>query len=119
MSLPRAITFCASLYSLGLPPELLGFAALDGGEWEYVAERVPGLARYVEEGLALLDPESQSTLPPLVAESVRVARERCAADSNDDHLEIVRHIRARLGEGQTYLLPELITRAGSARRFLG
>ena len=119
MSLPRAITFCASLYSLGLPPELLGFAALDGDEWRYVAERVPGLARYVEEGLALLDPESQSTLPPLVAESVRVARERCVAASNDEHLEIVRHIRARVADGQTYMLPELITRAGSARRFLG
>jgi phosphoenolpyruvate carboxylase len=119
MSLPRAITFCASLYSVGLPPELLGFAALDDGEWQYVADRVPGLARHVGEGLALLDPETESTLPALVAESVRVARGRCAADSNEEHLELVRHIRARLGDGQTYLLPELITRAGSARRFLG
>jgi hypothetical protein len=58
-------------------------------------------------------------LPPLVVESVRVARERCVADANGEHVEIARHIRARLADGQTYLLPELITRAGSARRFLG
>jgi phosphoenolpyruvate carboxylase len=119
MSLPRAITFCASLYSVGLPPELLGFAALDTGEWDYLSDRVPGLARHVEEGLALLDPEIESTLPPLVSESVRVARERSASDANVEHLEIVRHVRARLADGQTYLLPELIARAGSARRFLG
>ena len=119
MSLPRAITFCAALYSVGLPPELLGFAALDGGEWEYLSDRVPGLACHIEEGLALLDPETESTLPPLVVESVRVARERCVAASNEEHLEIVRQIRARVSDGQMYLLPELITRAGSVRRFLG
>ncbi len=119
MSLPRAITFCASLYSVGLPPELLGFAALDRDEWQYLRERVPGLACHVEEGLALLDPEVVSTLPPLVAESVRVARDRCVAGSNEEHLEIARQIRARLGDGQIHLLPELITRAGGARRFLG
>ena len=119
MSLPRAITFCASLYSVGLPPELLGFAALDRGEWQYLTERVPGLACHVEEGLALLDPATESALPPLVAESVRVARERCVAESNEEHLEIVRQIRACLGDGQMHLLPELITRAGGARRFLG
>ena len=119
MSLPRAITFCAALYSVGLPPELLGSAAVDDSEWKYLRDRVPGLARHIEEGLALLDPEIVSTLPPLVAESVRVARERCVADSNEEHREIVGHIRARLGDGQMYLLPELIARAGSARRFLG
>jgi phosphoenolpyruvate carboxylase len=119
ISLPRAITFCAALYSVGLPPELLGFAALDSSEWQYLRDRVPGLARHIEEGLALFDPETESTLPPLVAESVRVARERCVADSNEEHLEIVRQIRARLGDGQTYLLPELIARGGGARRFLG
>jgi len=119
MSLPRAITFCAALYSVGLPPELLGFAALDAREWEYIRDRVPGLACHVEEGLALLDPEIAPTLPPLVAESVRVARERCAADSNQQHLEVVRQIRAHLGDGRMYLLPELIAQAGSLRRFLG
>ena len=119
MSLPRAITFCASLYSVGLPPELLGFAALDSGEWAYVKELVPGLACHLEEGLALLDPETEPTLPPLVAKSVRLARERCVVQSNDEHLEVVRQIRARLGDGQMHLLPELITRAGSARNFLG
>ena len=99
--------------------ELLGFAALDSGEWQYLSDRVPGLARHVQEGLALLDPVIESTLPSLVAESVRVARERCVADPKEEHLEVVRHIRARLGDGQTYLLPELIARAGGARRFLG
>ncbi len=119
ISLPRAITFCAALYSVGLPPELLGFAALDGSEWQYLRDLVPGLARHIEEGLALLDPETESTLPPLVAESVRVARERCVADSNEEHLEIVRRIRTHLDDGQTYLLPELIARGGGVRRFLG
>jgi phosphoenolpyruvate carboxylase len=119
ISLPRAITFCAALYSVGLPPELLGFAALDSGEWRYLRDRVPDLARQIEEGLALLDPDIESTLPPPVAESVRCAKERCVAIPNQEHLAIVRRIRAALAGGGIHLLPDLIVQGGGARGFLG
>jgi phosphoenolpyruvate carboxylase len=38
ISLPRAIGFCAACYSLGLPPEILGFNALDEEDIAYLKE---------------------------------------------------------------------------------
>jgi len=38
LKLPRAITFCAALYSYGLPPELLGLNALNSKDIDYIKE---------------------------------------------------------------------------------
>jgi phosphoenolpyruvate carboxylase len=119
ISLPRAITFCAALYSIGLPPELLGFAGLTHDEWLYLADRFPGLVEQIEDGLALLDPEIGRALPPLAAESVGLAQEWCAATTDLRHLELARRARSALEAGTPHLLPELIVLSGSVRRFLG
>ena len=42
-TLPRAIGFAASLYSIGVPPELLGLAALDEDDLAFVRETCPSL----------------------------------------------------------------------------
>lgn len=36
--LPRAITFCAALYSIGIPPEILGFEGLEKEDLEYLKQ---------------------------------------------------------------------------------
>ncbi len=46
--LPRAIEFCATLYSAGIPPELLGMDALSEDDISYLKEVYPSL----EEALA-------------------------------------------------------------------
>ncbi len=43
VTLPRAISFTASLYSIGVPPELLGMASLDKDDLAYVREVYPSL----------------------------------------------------------------------------
>ena len=42
-TLPRAIGFAASLYSIGVPPELLGLAALDDADLAFIRESCPSL----------------------------------------------------------------------------
>jgi phosphoenolpyruvate carboxylase len=119
ISLPRAITFCAALYSIGLPPELLGFGALTREEWFYLEDRFPGLAKQIKDGVALLDSESADTLPPLVAESVRLALEWCPAETNARHLELAQRARRAVEAGTLQILPELMVLGGGVRRFLG
>ena len=43
VTLPRAIGFAASLYSIGVPPELLGLACLTESDLDYVREVYPNL----------------------------------------------------------------------------
>ncbi|MXY43227.1 MAG: phosphoenolpyruvate carboxylase [Dehalococcoidia bacterium] len=43
VTLPRAIGFSASLYSIGVPPELLGLGALDDDDFAFVREVYPSL----------------------------------------------------------------------------
>ena len=43
VTLPRAIGFAASLYSIGVPPELLGLAALDEDDLTFVREVYPSI----------------------------------------------------------------------------
>ena len=42
-TLPRAIGFAASLYSIGVPPDLLGLSALDKDDWAFVRETYPSV----------------------------------------------------------------------------
>ena len=43
VTLPRAIGFAASLYSIGVPPELLGLASLTESDIEFIREVYPSL----------------------------------------------------------------------------
>ena len=43
VTLPRAIGFAASLYSIGVPPELLGLACLDESDLEFIRDVYPNM----------------------------------------------------------------------------
>ena len=43
VTLPRAIGFAASLYSIGVPPELLGLASLSESDLDFVRQAYPSL----------------------------------------------------------------------------
>jgi len=44
ISLPRAITFAAAMYSLGIPPEILGIDVLTKEDFKFIKEFAPHLA---------------------------------------------------------------------------
>src|SRR6267378_2221699 len=119
VSLPRAIPFCASLYSLGLPPEVIGLAALTDADWTRLRATVPSLESELVDAMRYLDREDLAWLPPRVRESV----ERAVAlvdvrEPDEEHVEISRELR-RLVESGGAQMSELIVRAAAILHFLG
>ena len=119
VSLPRAIPFCASLYSLGLPPELLGLAALTDADWSWLRATIPSIEGELTDALRYLDREGLAWLPPQVRESVDRALSLIdARETESEHVEISREVR-RITQAGGAQMTELIVRAAALRHFLG
>ena len=119
VSLPRAIPFCASLYSLGVPPELLGLAALTDADWSWLRAMVPSIESELIEAVRYLDRDGLAWLPPLVRESVdRAVSLIDTRETDAEHVEISREVR-RIAQSGGAPMTELIVRAAALRHFLG
>jgi phosphoenolpyruvate carboxylase len=119
VSLPRAIPFCASLYSVGLPPEVIGLAAIDDAEWSWLRATAPSLEIELGDAVRYFDADQLEWLPSLVRESAERALtlvDRGQADT--EHVEISREVR-RVAQSGGSQMTELIVRAAALRRFLG
>jgi phosphoenolpyruvate carboxylase len=114
--LPRAISFTCSLYSLGLPPELIGFDALTDSDLALVHEVYPSFEAKIGEALCFADFDG-----PLMTDSLRDALDRAgfSFSPNTGHLDLVRKMHRALRDEETTQLSELVTQAALLRRFLG
>src|SRR5438067_1372454 len=119
VSLPRAIPFCASLYSVGLPPELIGLAALTDADWSWLRAMVPSIEADLTDAVRFLDRDALASLPLRVRESAERALSLIDAPQVDaEHAEIAREVR-RVTESGGTAMTELIVRAAALRHFLG
>ncbi len=119
--LPRAIPFCASLYSIGLPPELLGLYSLNKEDLEIIKEVYP--SPYFEEdfrdALAFYNPKALSLLIPKMRKQIEKTLRVVGFQTNLEHEDITSQIIKCLQNNQTDHLPELVLEAAQIRRFLG
>jgi phosphoenolpyruvate carboxylase len=121
LTLPRAITFCAGLTAIGLPPEFLGLAAVSDDDWSYLCERIPSFATELEAAVPWLDETAADGQPETVKESVHTACRRFdyAGLRSGEHLEIARATRGQLASGSRAGVADLVIRAGALRHYLG
>lgn len=119
ITLPRAISFTAALYSLGLPPELLGLHALAESDLRFLEEVYPGWTDDLRDAACFLDPSALELLRP--EERTALLRLETVADTprHLEHVELSRDIREKLERGEEEGISELIVRAAHLRRFLG
>ena len=113
-SLPRAISYCCALYSIGVPPELFG---LDIGRmWEFVLEN-----SMVDEQVS----EAMKYSNPKVLEKFGININEIAGnigieiEIHEEHMRITNEIWEVLRKNQLTMLQDKIVEAASIRRFLG
>lgn len=113
--LPRAITFTAALYSVGFPPELLGINSLDDSDKHELKKIYKNFDYDLKCSLKYYNPHC-----PFVPQELKKAIDDFVEfDIDKEHFKITNQVISMLKSGNKEHLTELITRAGSIRRFLG
>lgn len=116
-SLPRTITFCASLYSIGLPPEMLGLNALTQKDLDYFDGVYKNFRADLVDAMKFYNPECRRIIPEKVSKSLKT--DFIDFETSQEHAKTTSEIISRLSKNSTEGLETLVARAAFARKFLG
>jgi phosphoenolpyruvate carboxylase len=115
ITLPRAITYCAAMYSIGLPPELLGLSALSGKELESVSSKP--FEEDMQDSLRYFNRDSLKLFPESFQKDMMDVAGQFDYETDERHLKVTNFILKGLKNNEH--LTENIERAASIRNFLG
>ncbi|NOZ80734.1 MAG: phosphoenolpyruvate carboxylase [DPANN group archaeon] len=119
LKLPRAIKFCASLYSMGFPPEMLGLSALKKKDLATIEQAYPGFLIDLRDAMQYFNKDNMRYLPKEMRRAASFAQDLVKVPANPKHNKITSIIMDDLAKGRIRVLEENITRAGWIRGFLG
>ncbi|GAI89174.1 unnamed protein product, partial [marine sediment metagenome] len=115
ITLPRAIAFTAALYSVGLPPEILGLNALTRDDIKFIQSVYLNCTDDLRDALQYLNPDT----PYLTKELSRTIKDfPVDFEVNKQHKELTDNILKSL-KGDKAWMEESVLRAANIRRFLG
>jgi phosphoenolpyruvate carboxylase len=117
VSLPRAIRFTASLYSIGIPPELLGLNALNHEDLEFIRSRWSHFDSDIGDAIRYMNPDSIGILPQDLQVAIRGMAEDF--DIDEEHQRLTRGIFENLRARRSGQIQQGIVDAARIRRFLG
>lgn len=120
VSLPRVISFCAVLYSMGLPPDILGLNVLTRKDLEIIRRVYSRFDDNIKEVLSLWNPDVIKIIPPVLRKDIQGVVKLYEFQPNRQHKDVSTQIIETVKKKQLNMqMVDLITRAGSARGFLG
>lgn len=120
ITLPRVISFCAVLYSLGLPPDILGLSALTSNDMKYVEIVFPRFREKMSEILSMWNDDVLDLLPPSIRSDIRSTVNKFDFKPNPDHLAFSKDLVKRVKENKLDTkITDLIVASGKVRNFLG
>ena len=116
ITLPRAITFTAALYSIGLPPEILGLNALNKDEIRFLKEIYVNFEDDLIDALKYFNPDTNFLPGEIKAKIIDLL---VGIKIDKEHKEITDYILDSLSKNKTEDLGEYVLRAANLRKFLG
>src|SRR3989338_1905864 len=119
VQLPRAINFCAALYSLGLPPDVLGLSVLSGQDLDKIRQSYRTVDADMKEALQYFNKENLAFFPEPVQKRVKRAATMFDFEVNEEHQELSSQILAAVKKNETLVVEEKVLAAARLRRFLG
>ncbi len=119
VQLPRAITFTAAMYSLGLPPEVLGLSALSSSDVRAVRSVYGHFDEDLRDSLQYLNKDNLRYFPAVVRKSVAQACELVDFEVDSGHKKLTGIIMDGFRREHADALTENIVKAAWVRRFLG
>ena len=115
IELPRAITFTAAMYSIGVPPEILGLSALQESDLDYLHEVYVNFEQDILDSLRYLNPES-----PYIPQSItEFINDHFDFETNQDHTNITNKIIADITGNNCFEMQNDILAAAGIRKFIG
>ncbi|MFW5906007.1 MAG: phosphoenolpyruvate carboxylase, partial [Desulfobia sp.] len=118
VSLPRAITFCAALYSIGLPPEILGLSALRKKDIEYFDDVYVNFREDLRDSLRFFNPDVLEIVPTYLKDQIQTSL-KMDYETDEAHRQITSRIIHDLQRDKLQNLEKDILEAAWHRKFLG
>lgn len=119
IKLPRAIKFCASFYSIGIPPELLGLSALTEKEFDKLHEHYTKIDEDLKAGVKYLNPANLNKMPSSVKKGISKVLEWLDYEPDEDYCTISSRVLENFRTGRHTHLVEDIKALAWKRSFLG
>ncbi len=117
--LPRAIKFCASFYSIGITPELLGLSALNEKEFDALHEHYVKIDEDLKASVRYLSRNNIEKMPKHVREGITKVIEWVDYEPDEEYGEVVESNLEFFMKGNHTQLIEGIKQAAWKRNFLG
>ena len=119
IQLPRAIKFCASLYSLGLPPEILGMSVVTERELDKMRQSYRTIDEDMADSLQYLNKDTLKQFPLEIQKKAVKVSELFDFETDKEHKNITSEIMAALKKQDIAAVQEGVLNAGRIRGFLG
>ncbi|MEK6982849.1 MAG: phosphoenolpyruvate carboxylase [Candidatus Micrarchaeota archaeon] len=119
VKLPRAISFCASLYSIGLPPELLGLSALNEKEFDELHNLYVKVDEDLQDVAKFINMNNINKLPNEVKKGVTKVLGWIDYEEDDNYVHVTTKLYDALLKGDQQAVKENLKNAAWMRKFLG
>jgi phosphoenolpyruvate carboxylase len=116
--LPRAIRFCCSLYSVGIPPEMLGLNALNEKDLDYLRSIYPGFDQDLTDAMKWLNSGNLALFPGL-HKKLKPVMGMVDYEPDREHAKLAKFILRKANEAHPETVEEEILKAALIRKFLG